>query len=299
MKAYVNGKLVELDAAVLSAHDAAVQHGVGLFETMQAFNGVVFALDAHIERLVQSAQQTGLTDQLHPKPLAELVNHTVEANGLVEARVRLTVTGGDLSLLGQARAGGGSSKHTPSIVCVVSEPTQYPPAFFEAGVRVVIADPKANPFDPLAGHKTLNYWMRLRTLADAAARQAGEALWFGVTNHLAGGAVSNAFVVKDQQLLTPIARGEEPEAGLPAPVLPGITRAAVIECADAADIPVHRRMLTISDVLEADELFLTNSSWQVLPVVKVEKEAIGEGEVGPVTQRLREALLATIERETS
>lgn len=299
MKAFINGALVPLDQATVSAHDAAVQHGVGLFETMQAFNGRGFRLDAHVNRLIDSADELGLSRSLRVGPLCETVEHTLSANGMTEARVRLTVTGGDLSLLAAAKAGERSPRHTPSILCVASEPTRYPPGFFEDGVTVTIADPKANPFDPTAGHKTLNYWTRLRALADAAAAGAGEAMWFTVTNHLAGGSVSNALLVKDGAVLTPIARGEEGSSTLPSPVLPGITRAAVIEIAESRDLPVHKQMLSIDDLLNADEVMLTNSSWQVLPVTAVENERIGGGEVGPVTKQLRQALLERIETETT
>jgi len=299
MKAYLNGRMVPLEQASISAQDAGVQHGVGLFETMQAFNGQVFRLEPHVDRLVHSAAELGLATALRPRPLADVVEHTLSENKLAEARVRLTVTGGDLSLLGAANAGGKTAKHEPTILCVASAPTEYPPAFFDDGVPVILADPKLNPLDPMAGHKTLNYWMRLRVLAEAAGRGAGEALWFTVSNHLAGGSVSNIILVKDGQLLTPIARGEEVEAALPSPVLPGITRAAVIELAEDADLPVHRKMLSITDVLEADEIMLTNSSWQILPVVKVEKEPIGDGKPGPVTRDLRDKLLKLIEEETS
>lgn len=298
MKVYLNGKMVPLAEASISAQDAAVQHGVGLFETMQAFNGRMFRLEPHVDRLVQSAGELGLAAALRPRPLADVVEHTLEANKLTEARIRLTVTGGDLSLLGTAQSGGKAAKHEPTVLCVASAPTEYPPAFFEDGVAVILADPKLNPFDPMAGHKTLNYWSRLRVLAEAAQRGAGEALWFSVSNHLAGGSVSNVILIKDGQLLTPLARGEEPDASLPSPILPGITRAAVIELAEAADIPVHRKMLSITDVLEADEAMLTNSSWQILPVVQVEKEKIGSGKPGPITLDLRSKLLELIEEET-
>ncbi|MCG8512001.1 MAG: aminotransferase class IV, partial [Rhodospirillales bacterium] len=154
-------------------------------------------------------------------------------------------------------------------------------------------------FDPTAGHKTLSYWQRLRTLRQAASVGAGEAIWLNISNHLASGAISNAFLVKDGELNTPIARGEEPEGGLPAPVLPGITRAAVIELAERERIAVKKQMLSIEDLLEADEVFLTNSSWLMLPVTKVEQKVIGDGKVGPMTHMLREALLMTVQSETS
>jgi branched-subunit amino acid aminotransferase/4-amino-4-deoxychorismate lyase len=298
MKAYVNGKFVDLSRARLAIHDAAVQHAVGLFETMQAFNGQIFRLDDHIDRIIRSAKQTGLTDRLRHEALAELTQRTVDENRLTEARVRLTVTGGDLSLLSAARSGGRRRRHNLGILCVASEPTSYPKAFFSDGVAVVVADPKANPFDPFAGHKTINYWARLQSLATAAAAEAGEALWLSVTNHLCSGAVSNVILIRDNQLLTPYARGEEAQGAIPSPVLPGITRAAVLELAEQLDLPVQRKMLTINDVLEADEVLLTNSSWQILPVVRVEKHHIGQGTPGPWTRRLREALLDSIAGQT-
>ena len=113
----------------------------------------------------------------------------------------------------------------------------------------------------------------------------------------ASGAVSNVFLVKDGQLLTPLARGEEQGGALAAPVLPGITRAEVIRIAESHRISVQRRMLTVSDLLEADELFLTNSSWQVLPATRVEKKDIGDGKVGAVTRQLRCDLLALMDCE--
>ncbi|MBI1370332.1 MAG: hypothetical protein GC162_16985 [Planctomycetes bacterium] len=296
MKVYLNGKFVDASRARLSIFDASVQHAVGLFETMRAAHGRVFRLIPHVERLIASARLLGLSDRLRPGPLAEAVELTREKNNLAEARIRLTVTGGDHSLLtGKSRSKNGG--HHPSIFITATEPTQYPEAMFTQGVPVVIADPKANPFDPAASHKTLNYWTRLQSLSAAAVARAGEALWFTVTNHLCGGSVSNAFIVKDGQLLTPFARGEEVSGALPSPVLPGITRAAVLEIAQAMDLPVQKKMLTINDVLEADELMLTNSSWHVLPVVRVEKETIGSGDVGPITQQIRERLLKTIEEE--
>ena len=299
MKSFVNGQMMPLEDAVLSIHDAGLQHGVGLFETLQAFNGKVFRLVPHIERLIESARQTGLSNALRLEPLCDLVETTLGENRLTEARIRLTITGGDLSLLAAARSGGTQPGQQPSVLCVTNRPTEYPASFFEQGVMVVIADAKANPLDPLAGHKTLNYWSRLKALARAATQQAGEALWFAVTNHLCGGSVSNAFIVKDGKLLTPIGRDEETPGALPSPVLPGITRAAVIEIAEGLSIDIEKKMLTINDVLEANEIFLTNSSWQVLPVVSVEDRTIGSGKPGEMTTKLRSALLDLIASETS
>jgi branched-subunit amino acid aminotransferase/4-amino-4-deoxychorismate lyase len=186
----------------------------------------------------------------------------------------------------------------PTILIVAQPPTVYPEHFFERGVIVLMANGRENPLHPMAGHKTLNYWPRIRELQLAAAKRAGEAMWFSISNHLCGGCVSNVMLVKDDELLTPIARGEEESGALPSAVLPGITRAAVIGLAEDLDVRVHRRMLDINDLLSADEVMLTNSSWGVLPVVGVEREKIGEGEPGPMTRGLREGLLRMVDEET-
>jgi len=339
----LNGEFLDLSSARVSALDASVQHAVGLFETMLAGVGPatlasdgprpngpdadrqpwVIDLDQHIERLCTSAAELGLSTDLRPLALQEAVLATVARSALPRARVRLTITGGDLNMLSQARAAARDPNRAgqpavplahPTVLCVAQPATVYPQPMLDHGVMVTLADAKANPFDPTAAHKTLNYWWRLRELQAAGAKAAAEALVFDVTNHLAGGCVSNAIIIKGNALLTPFARGEEgfgpsgPEADqdaaprraaghyLPSAVLPGVTRARVLAWAELgsavhpalAGLRVQRRMLTINDVLTADELLLTNSSWGVLPVTRVEGRTIAAGIPGPISHALVE-----------
>lgn len=293
---YIQGQVVERDQARVSAFDAGLLHGVGLFETMTGLlddaGPRVYRLREHLERLAKSASELGLSTDLRLEPLADAVELAVAKAEYARSRIRLTLTGGDLNLLETA----GRTNHTPTVIISVQPATEYPAAMFERGVMATLADARVNPLDPFAGHKTLNYWMRLRELQAAAGKGAGEAIVMQVTNHLAGGCVSNVFVVKDGVLHTPIARGEEEPKAMPSPVLPGVTREAIIELAAAKKIGCARRMLSIDDLLDADEVFLTNSSWGVLPVVRVEAEAIGEGVPGPVTVELREGLMREVEQ---
>ncbi|MCP3902699.1 MAG: hypothetical protein GY715_03605 [Planctomycetes bacterium] len=294
MLVWLNGEFVPRDGVRVSAFDAGFQHAVGLFETMLARNGRVFRIDAHLDRLEASAGELRLSERLRTGPLAEAVQRTLEANETDQGRVRLTVTGGDLNLL--------QSEHRhpqdPTILIVVQPPTEYPAAFFEAGVKTVFAAARSNPWEPNAGHKTLNYWPRIRMLQDAAARQAAEAVWLTIAAEVAGGCVSNLFMVRDGALHTPPARGETAPDADPSPVLPGVTRATIIELADERGVPVHRRPIAADGLFEADEIFLTNSSWGVLPVVALERERIGDGAVGPVTRSMREAWLEVVDLET-
>jgi branched-subunit amino acid aminotransferase/4-amino-4-deoxychorismate lyase len=319
---WLNGRFMPADEAQLSAFDAGVQHGIGLFETMLAVWDAadqrprVLDLDRHLRRLADSARELRLTEALRTDRLADAVDMAVERTALVDperrARVRLTLTGGDLNLLHRpmpsaepndadgpapTQPSQPSQPGDPTILIAVTPAQQYPAAMFDRGVRLTIADPRANPLNPFEGHKTLNYWWRLRALQDAAAKGAGEALVLQVTNHVAGAAVSNLFAVKDGTLRTPIARGEEEriaqgKAAMPSPVLPGVTRGRIIELAAARGIGCDTRMLSIDDVLDADEVFLTNSSWGVLPAVAVEAKAIADGNPGPITADLRRAWLA-------
>jgi branched-chain amino acid aminotransferase len=237
----------------------------------------------------------------------EAVQSTVERNGLERSRVRLTITGGDLNMLQST----GASQQDPTVIVVTQPPTPYPDAFFEEGVCVVFASGRVNPWSTDAGHKTLNYWPRIHALQEAAMTKAGEALWLTPDAHVASGSVSNLFLVSGETLVTPPARGEAES-----PVLPGITRAAVIELAETLNLDVQLRQVSMDEFLAADEVFLTNSSWQVLPVssflvrtrskehgdgeeaVGIEHRPIGEGTAGSVTLDIRTALLAMIDRET-
>jgi branched-chain amino acid aminotransferase len=180
----------------------------------------------------------------------------------------------------------------PTLMIVATAPTPFPQAMFERGVSVMVANDRLNPLDRFAGHKTLWYWPRLLALREAAQAGAAEALWFDVSNRLACGCTSNAFLVKGDTLLTPIARGEEPQGGLRSPVLPGIARRTLLGLAADCGLRVERCSLTVDDLLGADEAFLTNVSWGVLPVVRVERSQVGAGAVGEATRRLREAWLA-------
>ena len=295
MRLWVDGQFVDESDARLSVFDAGLQHGVGLFETMRAYRGRVFDAEAHLKRLIDSAEALGLGGNLQAGPLSEAVERTLKENDLAEARVRLTVTGGDLSLLAKAR-GQQAPGHRPSIFIQATAPSRYPESYLKEGVAIAIADARANPFDPTAGHKTLHYWPRLRELSAAAARGAAESLWLSVTNHLCGGSVSNVLLIKDRTLQTPFARGEEVEGALPAPVLPGTVRARAIELAESMGLTIERKMLSVEDALGADEMILTNSSWLLMPVVSIEGRPVGGGSVGPWSGRLYEALLGQIDQ---
>lgn len=278
---WINGSFVERSEAHVGAFDAGLQHGVGLFETMLARSGEVIDLGRHLDRLRDSAAALRLSDDLRVPAIAEAVNGVVKRAGLEKTRVRLTLTGGDLNLLS-----GGGGPTDPTVLIDAQPATDYPEGMYESGVATVIADRRDNPLDPYAGHKTLNYWPRLGELQKASAKNAGEAITLQVSNHLSGGCVSNLFVVKGDELHTPVARAEEEPGAIASPVLPGVTRSRVLDWADGLGLSARVRLLAVDDLLDADEAFLTNSSWGVLPVVRVEASTIGAGKPGRVAREM-------------
>jgi branched-subunit amino acid aminotransferase/4-amino-4-deoxychorismate lyase len=164
----------------------------------------------------------------------------------------------------------------------------YPPEYYETGVLVLLCPFRQNATDPTCGHKTTSYYPRLLALNLAHQNRAAEAVWFTTDNRLAEGCVSNIFLVKNSILYTP---------PLETPVLPGIARRTVRELAQQQSLDLVEKDLFIADVLEADEIFLTNVIMEVLPVVGVEQHTVGNGRVGPITGRLREGFLQAIEQQ--
>jgi branched-chain amino acid aminotransferase len=277
----INGTLLPAEDARVSVFDAGFMQGIGLFETMRAYDGRVFRLRQHIDRLVNSARVLGWTVVPAPSELADNVRQVLSAGGDADARVRLTVTTGSL----HAEAGD-----TPrlTIVASASPAMKYPDEYYTKGVTAVVSACRQNPSDPTVGHKTTSYFARLASLRVAYAEAAFEALWFTPEGYLAEGAISNVFVVRDEQLLTP---------PLDTGVLPGITRAAVIELAVEHDIPVREKVLTLDDVLASEEVFLTNSMIELVPIVRVVRTPIGNEKPGDVTRKLAIAYGELIDRE--
>lgn len=266
----LNGRLMPAHQAQVSVFDAGFMQGVGLFETMRVYNGQVFRLERHLDRLVASAEKLGWTVLPIVDELRHNVRQVVAATEQSEAHARLTVTTGTL------RAAAADITQL-TIVATASAGSKYSPEFYQKGVSVVISKHQQNRSDPTAGHKTTSYFARLASLREAHAARAIEALWFTDDNYLAEGAISSVFLVRDDQLLTP---------PLDTPILPGITREAVIEIAVDQGIPMREMRISKEDLLAADEVFLTNSLMEVMPVVRIGREPVGAEKPGDLTEQL-------------
>jgi branched-chain amino acid aminotransferase len=277
-KVFLNNEIVESAAAQISSADAGFLYGAGLFETMRASNGVVFALDDHLDRLFASAEKLKINLRGDRKYLADAVYQTLNANELKEARIRLTATSGAIN----------AEKAEPTLLVTAVGFEPYPKEYYDKGIIVVLNSYRQNPLDVLSGHKTTSYFSRISALAVAHQKRAAEAIWFTVDGRLAEACISNVFLVKDSVLLTP---------SLKAGILPGIARKTVLELAGENSIKAEEKELTIDDLLGADEVFITNVIMQVMPVVAVESHNVGNSKPGALTKRVSSLYIENFNKE--
>ncbi len=270
-KVFLNDKLVDSDKACISAADSGFLYGAGLFETMRSSNGVVFCLEDHLDRLLLSANILSINNTYDKKYITDAIYKVLKANKLTDARLRLTLTSGAMSLSEDA------PQSTLLITATKFEP--YPPQYYKDGCLVVLCPFKQNPDDPIYGHKTINYFPRMLALQMARQKSATEALWFTVDNRLAEGCISNVFLVKDSVLYTPPVR---------TPILAGVARKTVCRIALENSIELIEKDLNINDLLDADEVFMTNVIMQIMPISMIEKHTVGDGKVGATTKKLME-----------
>ncbi|MGA3067500.1 MAG: aminotransferase class IV [Tepidisphaeraceae bacterium] len=289
---WINGTFLEEEDAHVSLRDTGLLHAAGVFTTMRSAAAKVFHLAHHLQRLRQSCEALFIPLQYDDETITSAVHQLLQRNHLAQARLRLTVT------RGSARQDPLHGLRLEPAVFLTATPLEpYPEDFYQRGMTAIALDEqKANPYDAQAGHKTLNYFSRLAALRAANSRGAGEAIWFNVHNFVESGSISNIFLVKNEKLLTPPTNLDlrDPSIADQTPyakavALPGITRSAVLDLAKISQIEIQIRGLTINDLLEADEAFLTNSIMRIMPLCRVERRALGDDKPGKITQSLSAA----------
>ena len=295
---WLNGKLIEDSEASVTLRDTGLLHGAGVFTTMRSYGGKVFRLDHHLARLRRSCEALFIPLQHKDDELTTAAAEILRGNNLLAARLRLTVTRG----IAENDPLHGM-KLNPTAFLTATDLQPYPVEYYERGMTAILLDDqKLNPYDIQAGHKTLNYLSRLSALRAANQRGAGEALWFNVHNYLQSGSISNVFIVRGQTLITPPTPIDLQDKTLaetiPYPrsnTLPGVVRGAVIEIATEADIDFRIEAIDVNGLLQADEVFLTNSIMGVMPICRLERKAVGADKPGPITLKLAERYAVEVE----
>jgi len=283
MWVYLNDRFVPKEEAVVSVFDHGFLYGDGVFETLRAYRGRIFQLTEHLARLERSASAVGMALPVTRERLADLARESLTRNQLQEAYVRITVSRGP----GEIGLDPALCK-SPTLVVIAKPFEPYPKSFYTDGVSVIIAQTRRNPPEALPPHvKSLNFLNNVLAKMEANAAGSHEALLLNYRGEVTEGTTSNVFVVQGQRLRTPAV-----ECGL----LAGITRGIVLQLAREGGIPVEERRLTVRDLTDAEECFLTNTTQEVLPVTRVDRRSIGDGRPGQITRRLHASFRAGLDR---
>ena len=286
MLVWLNGRFVRARDARVSALDRGLLHGDGAYDTWRTYAGVPFLTAAHVRRLAATARALGL-----PSPGAAALwdrraRRLVALNGLRDARVRLTLSRG---AAGDAVA--PERRAAPTLLLTARAlPADLHARQRDGVAAVLLPFARAGGLPPWGGFKLLGNASAVagRMLIDR--RGAAEGLYVGPTGLVTEGTNSNVFVVERGALVTPPCDGS---------ILPGVTRAFVLALARRARIDVREEPLTPTRVRRAREVFLTASTIEIVPVVRLDRRPIGDGRPGPVTRSLQAGYAARVQRGNS
>jgi len=281
MQIFLNDRIVPEHQAMVSVFDHGFLYGDGIYETMRAYDGIVFMLDRHIERLSRSASLIRLTIP-SPDVIRAAVYETIRANDLKSVYVRVTVSRGKGPIgLDPALC------PTPTFVVIAEEFREYPGKHYSEGVKLIIAKTRRNLKEALDPRiKSLNFLNNILAKIEAKERGAYEALMLNAEGFLSEGTVCNIFFVRDNILCTP---------SVGAGVLDGITRELVIGLAKETGMQVSEGNFRPEDLFSASEVFFTNTTSEVMPVSQVEDVNYAVGDVAKRLRRLyREMVLKAV-----
>lgn len=284
MRYYIDGKLYPKDGAKVSVLDHGFLYGDGVFEGIRAYNGRVFRLEQHLDRLWQGAKTIMLPIPLSREELRKAVLWTLRENKLRDAYIRLVVTRGvgDLGLNPQKCP-------KPTVIIITDTISLYPQELYERGMEVVSVSTRKNRPDALNPNiKSLNYLNQILGRLEVNREGAPEGIMLNQDGYVAEATADNIFVVLDGVLVTPPAI---------AGILLGITRNTVLELAVKEGIPTEERLFSLHTLYNGHECFLTGTGAEVVPVVKVDGRTIGAGVPGEITRGIMKAFRELVQEE--
>lgn len=273
MKIFLDGKFCGEREARVSVFDHGLLYGDGVFEGIRAYNGRVFKLKEHIDRLFYSAKAIHLTIPMTHRAVMEAVVETCRRNRLREGYIRLVVTRG----VGTLGLNPNRCKN-PSVIVIADKIQLYPPDFYRKGMEIVTVATTRNLHNAVnPAIKSLNYLNNILAKIEANIAGCEEAVMLNSLGYVAECTGDNLFIVKEGRIETP---------PLSAGALYGITRRTVIDLAAESGLSVTEPNLTRYDLYNADECFLTGTGAEIVPVVKIDARVIGSGKPGPITKKL-------------
>ena len=273
MKIYVDGKYCDEKNAKISVFDHGLLYGDGIFEGIRAYNGRVFQLKEHIDRLFYSAKAILLDIPMSHGEVMKAVLETCRQNGIRDGYIRLLVTRG----IGTLGLNPNRCKD-PSIIIIADTIQLYAPELYEKGMEIITAPTTRNLHSALnPAIKSLNYLNNILAKMEANIAGCEEAVMLNAEGFVSECTGDNIFIVKARRVFTP---------PLSAGALHGITRGVVMDLAREEGVSVAEPNLTRYDLFNADECFLTGTGAELIPIVKIDGRVIGTGRPGPLTGKL-------------
>lgn len=269
---YLDGAWVHPAQATISIHDIAVLRGYSAFEALRTYDRHPFHLNEHLDRLARSAEMIELTLPCTRERLVTVVHETIERNAYRHAAVRILVTGGESE-------DGIIAVGRPKLIVMIGPLGERDLERFARGVALITINLQRET--PEA--KTTNYTSAIRALKEAERCGASDALFVNERRHVQEATRSNFFVFRGDTLITPC---EE--------VLIGVTRNVVLDLARGR-FSVEERPILLDELAQADEAFLTSSSKEITPVVRIDERIIGSGKPGPRTTELEQRFITFID----
>jgi branched-chain amino acid aminotransferase len=273
LKIYVDGKFYDKEEAKISVFDHGLLYGDGVFEGIRAYDGLIFKCKEHIDRLYQSAHAIMLDIPMTKEDMTDAVKKTLRENGMKDAYIRLVVTRGigDLGL-------DPRKCSKPTVFIITDKIKLYPQELYEKGLEIVTISTQRNIHESVNPQiKSLNYLNNILAKVEAINAGVEEAVMLNSEGYVSECTGDNIFIVKDGALSTP---------PIHSGVLRGVTRGAVIDIAHLKEIPIHEEVLTRYDLFNADEMFLTGTAAEIIPVVNLDRRKIGDGKPGKMTNKL-------------
>ena len=280
---YIDGKYLPDDQAKISVFDHGFLYGDGVFEGIRAYDGRVFRLKEHLDRMYDSAKTIDLHPPLSKDELSEVICELLKKNKLDNAYIRPIISRGvgDLGL-------DPRKCPKPSVIVIATSWGAMYGDLYEKGLRAITVSVRRNPAEALPPNvKSLNYLNNILAKIEANYKGGDEAIFFDTNGYISEGSGDNLYVVKNGEILTPATLNN----------LRGITRMVVLEIAHSLGITVKEQNLGYYDLYAADEVICTGTAAEVAPITWIDGRVIGNGKPGPVTRQLMAAFKSVTEKE--
>jgi branched-chain amino acid aminotransferase len=280
---FINGKMLPISKARISPLDYGYLYGFGVFETMRAYEGHVFRLQSHLERIMAGATKIGIHSP-DARELAAGIQKSLRKNNHRDAYVRLTLSAGEGAI-----GLNPTSCSKPTFVVITKKFSGYPRAKYLTGFTAVTVPITTNPHSIANNLKSNSFLDRLLAHAIATRTGVDEAVMMTCDGFVAEGSISNLFIVSQGELYTPKLSGG---------ILPGVTRNIIFELATERGIRITERNIALEEIYSSDEAFLTNSLIEIMPLTNLNKVTISSGVAGTLTQSFNHQYSKLVRLET-